>query len=163
MGNKNSIPVEAVEGFTIEEVNRLHKRFKKLDKDSNDTLCVEEFLALPELKENPLVQRVVQVFDADSDGELNFSEFVSGLAMFTTKNVDKQKKLKFLFNIYDLDRDGLISNSELFQVVESSGVYFSHLTANIAAGPEDDGRDKLDRDSAPADCGQDSSAAGQGP
>ena len=116
MGNKNSIPVEAVEGFTIEEVNRLHKRFKKLDKDSNDTLCVEEFLALPELKENPLVQRVVQVFDADSDGELNFSEFVSGLAMFTTKNVDKQKKLKFLFNIYDLDRDGLISNSELFQV-----------------------------------------------
>merc|ERR1712241_1245322 len=116
MGNKNSIPVEAVEGFTIEEVNRLHKRVKKLDKDSNDTLCVEEFLALPELKENPLVQRVVQVFDADSDGELNFSEFVSGLAMFTTKNVDKQKKLKFLFNIYDLDRDGLISNSELFQV-----------------------------------------------
>ena len=116
MGNKNTIPIEAVEGFTIEEVNRLHKRFKKLDKDSNDTLCVEEFLALPELKENPLVQRVVQVFDADNNGEVNFSEFVSGLAMFTTKNVDKQKKLKFLFNIYDLDRDGLISNSELFQV-----------------------------------------------
>ena len=54
------------------------------------------------------------------DGELNFSEFVSGLAMFTTKNVDKQKKLKFLFNIYDLDRDGLISNSELFQVERPS-------------------------------------------
>ena len=116
MGNKNTLPVEAVEGFTLEEVNRLHKRFKKLDKDSNDTLCVEEFLALPELKENPLVQRVVQIFDADNNGELNFSEFVSGLAMFTTKNVDKEKKLRFLFNIYDLDRDGLISNSELFQV-----------------------------------------------
>jgi len=118
MGNKNTIPIEAVEGFTIEEVNRLHKRFKKLDKDSNDTLCVEEFLALPELKENPLVQRVVQVFDADNNGEVNFSEFVSGLAMFTTKNVDKEKKLKFLFNIYDLDRDGMISNSELFQVLK---------------------------------------------
>ena len=116
MGGNTSIPVEAVEGFTLEEVNRLHKRFRKLDKDSSDTLCVEEFLALPELKENPLVQRVVQVFDADNNGEVNFSEFVSGLAMFTTKNVDKQKKLKFLFNIYDLDRDGLISNSELFQV-----------------------------------------------
>ena len=81
----------------------------------------EEFLALPELKENPLVQRVVQVFDADNNGEVNFSEFVSGLAMFTTKNVDKQKKLKFLFNIYDLDRDGLISNSELFQVQKYLG------------------------------------------
>ena len=116
MGGNNSIPMEAVEGFTLEEVSRLHKRFQKLDKDRSDTLCVEEFLALPELKENPLVQRVVQVFDADNNGEVNFSEFVSGLAMFTTKNVDKQKKLKFLFNIYDLDRDGLISNSELFQV-----------------------------------------------
>merc|ERR1712154_450725 len=51
-------------------------------------------------------------------GEVNFSEFVSGLAMFTTKNVDKEKKLKFLFNIYDLDRDGMISNSELFQVLK---------------------------------------------
>ena len=158
MGNKNSIPVEAVEGFTIEEVNRLHKRFKKLDKDSNDTLCVEEFLALPELKENPLVQRVVQVFDADSDGELNFSEFVSGLAMFTTKNVDKQKKLKFLFNIYDLDRDGLISNSELFQVERPS--ILSHSLIKFAAGLEDDGRVKPDRDSAPADCGQDRAATG---
>merc|ERR1712203_63962 len=118
MGGNNSIPMEAVEGFTLEEVARLHKRFRKLDKDSSDTLCVEEFLALPELKENPLVQRVVQVFDADNNGEVNFSEFVSGLAMFTTKNVDKLKKLKFLFNIYDLDRDGLISNSELFQVLK---------------------------------------------
>ena len=33
MGGKNSIPIEAVEGFTPEEVSRLHKRFRKLDKD----------------------------------------------------------------------------------------------------------------------------------
>ena len=61
MGGKNSIPIEAVDGFTPDEVARLHKRFRKLDKDSSESLCVEEFLALPELKENPLVQRVVQV------------------------------------------------------------------------------------------------------
>ena len=36
MGGKNSIPVEAVEGFTPEEVNRLQKRFKKLDKEQKD-------------------------------------------------------------------------------------------------------------------------------
>merc|ERR1712227_942929 len=98
------IPIEAVEGFTPEEVSRLHKRFRKLDKDSNESLSVEEFLALPELKENPLVHRVVSVFDADNSGELDFTEFVKvrivtetrdfmimlfkGLAMFTTKNVD---------------------------------------------------------------------------
>merc|ERR1711893_211257 len=116
MGAKNSLPVEAVEGFTAEEVSRLEKRFRKLDKDQSETLSVEEFLAMPELKENPIVQRVVQVFDADNSGELDFKEFVKGLAMFTMKNVDKEKKLKFLFNIYDVDSDGLISNSELFTV-----------------------------------------------
>jgi len=118
MGGKNSIPVEAVEGFTPEEVNRLQKRFKKLDKDSNNSLCVEELLALPELKENPLVQRVVQVFDTNNSGELDFTEFVRGLAMFTTKNIDREKKLKFLFNIYDMDSDGYICNSELFEVLK---------------------------------------------
>merc|ERR1711872_435560 len=117
MGAKNSLPVEAVEGFTAEEVSRLEKRFKKLDKDQSETLSVEEFLAMPELK-NPIVQRVVQVFDADQSGELDFKEFVKGLAMFTMKNVDRDRKLKFLFNIYDMDSDGYISNSELFTVLK---------------------------------------------
>merc|ERR1712172_482728 len=76
MGGSQSLPLEAVEGFTPEEVARLHKRFRKLDKDSNESLCVEEFLALPELKENPLVQRVVSVFDTNNSGELDFTEFV---------------------------------------------------------------------------------------
>ena len=38
--------------------------------------------------------------------------------MFTMKNVDKARKLRFLFDIYDMDGDGLISNSELYTVSE---------------------------------------------
>ena len=136
MGAKNSLPVEAVEGFTAEEVSRLEKRFKKLDKDQSETLSVEEFLAMPELKENPIVQRVVQVFDADQSGELDFKEFVKGLAMFTMKNVDRDRKLKFLFNIYDMDSDGFISNSELFTV--SNVISCFKFIKNIV-GPENDG------------------------
>ena len=124
MGAKNSLPMEAVDGFTAEEVSRLEKRFRKPDKDQSETLSVEEFLAMPELKENPIVQRVVQVFDADHSGELDFKEFVKGLAMFTMKNVEREKKLKFLFNIYDMDSDGLISNTELFTVIKQSKTKF---------------------------------------
>ena len=57
-----------------------------------------------------------QVFDTNNSGELDFKEFVKGLAMFTMKNVDKERKLRFLFNIYDMDGDGFISNAELFKV-----------------------------------------------
>merc|ERR1712088_180120 len=99
--NSSAFPMEAVEGFTAEEVARLEKRFKKLDLDGSRTLSVGEFLSVPELKENPLVNRVV--------------------AMFAVKSKDldqKQKKLRFMFNIYDIDNDGYISNGELFQVLE---------------------------------------------
>ena len=44
-----------------------------------------------------------------------FPEFVIGLAQFAVRDED-EKKLQFLFRIYDMDRDGFISNGELFQV-----------------------------------------------
>jgi len=118
MGAKNSLPIEAVDGFSPEEVSRLEKRFRKLDSDGNNALSVAEFLQMPELRDNPIVQRVVQVFDADHSGELDFAEFVKGLAMFTMKNVERERKLRFLFDIYDIDGDGLICNSELYKVLK---------------------------------------------
>ena len=39
-----------------------------------------------------------------------------GLAQFAIRDQDREKKLEFIFSIYDMDRDGFISNGELFQV-----------------------------------------------
>ena len=39
----------------------MEKRFRKLDSDGNNALSVAEFLQMPELRDNPIVQRVVQV------------------------------------------------------------------------------------------------------
>ena len=44
--------------------------------------------------------------------------YAKGLAMFTMKNVERERKLRFLFDIYDIDGDGLICNSELYKVGE---------------------------------------------
>ena len=38
-----------------------------------------------------------------------------GLAQFAIRDQDREKKLEFIFSIYDMDRDGFISNGELFQ------------------------------------------------
>ncbi len=70
MGSGHSLPV--VEGFSREEVARLEKRFLKLDLDHSGTISVGEFLSVPELKENPLVKRVVDIFDEDLSGEVDF-------------------------------------------------------------------------------------------
>ena len=55
-----------------EEIRRLGKRFKKLDLDNSGSISTEEFMILPELQQNPLVQRVIDIFDEDRNGEVDF-------------------------------------------------------------------------------------------
>ncbi|XP_038072965.1 calcineurin subunit B type 2-like [Patiria miniata] len=100
-----------------EEIKRLGKRFRKLDLDNSGALSVDEFMSLPELQQNPLVQRVIEIFDVDGNGEVDFKEFIQGVSQFSVKG-DKESKMKFFFNIYDMDKDGYISNGELFQVLK---------------------------------------------
>lgn len=55
-----------------DEIKRLGKRFRKLDLDNSGALSIDEFMSLPELQQNPLVQRVIDIFDADGNGEVDF-------------------------------------------------------------------------------------------
>lgn len=58
-----------------DEIKRLGKRFKKLDLDNSGSLSVDEFMTLPELQQNPLVQRVIDIFDTDGNGEVDFKGY----------------------------------------------------------------------------------------
>lgn len=117
MGNEASLPGDMVTHFDADEIRRLGKRFRKLDLDKSGALSVDEFMSLPELQQNPLVQRVIDIFDTDGNGEVDFKEFIEGVSQFSVKG-DKESKLKFAFRIYDMDNDGYISNGELFQVLK---------------------------------------------
>lgn len=93
-----------------------------MDLDNSGALSIDEFMSLPELQQNPLVQRVIDIFDADGNGEVDFKEFIHGVSQFSVKG-DKLSKLKFAFRIYDMDNDGFISNGELFQVSKTFFLY----------------------------------------
>ena len=112
MGNEASYPAEICSHFDEDEIKRLRKRFKKLDLDSSSALSVEEFTSMPELQGNPLAQRVIDVFDTDGDGQVDFREFILGTSQFSVRG-DEEQKLRFAFSIYDMDKDGYISNGEL--------------------------------------------------
>lgn len=60
--------------FDAYELRRLARRFKKLDLDGSGSLSVEEFMSLPELQQNPLVQRVIDIFDEDASGDVDFKD-----------------------------------------------------------------------------------------
>lgn len=48
-------------GFTHNQIVRLYSRFTRLDKGSKGYLSKEDFLTIPELAINPLVDRITQV------------------------------------------------------------------------------------------------------
>jgi serine/threonine-protein phosphatase 2B regulatory subunit len=60
---------------------------------------------------------MIAIFDEDGGGDVDFQEFVSGLSAFSSRG-NKEEKLRFAFKVYDIDRDGYISNGELFIVLK---------------------------------------------
>ena len=85
--------------------------------DNSGTLERDEFLSIPQISSNPLATRMIAIFDEDGGGTVDFQEFVSGLSAFSSKG-NKEEKLRFAFKVYDIDRDGYISNGELFIVLK---------------------------------------------
>lgn len=103
--------------FDREEIDRLRKRFMKLDKDGSGSIDKHEFLDIPGILSNPLAQRLMDVFDEDKDGTIDFQEFIGGLSAFSGKT-SRDEKLRFAFKIYDIDQDGYIGPGELFIVMK---------------------------------------------
>mmetsp|Transcript_23669 Transcript_23669/g.40725 ORF Transcript_23669/g.40725 Transcript_23669/m.40725 type:complete len:179 (-) Transcript_23669:545-1081(-) len=103
--------------FSQKEIKRLVKRFNALDTNKDGDITVQEFLSVPELASNPLVLRMISIFDTDHSNTVNFKEFIEAFSIFRVEG-DKEAKLKFAFKIYDVDEDGYISNGELFTVLK---------------------------------------------
>lgn len=93
------------------------QRFQNLDTNRNGHLDPHELFEVPEIADNPLVKRVISIFDTDGDGKVSFIEFLVGLAKLAS-GTEELAKIKFAFDVYDINRDGYISNGELFKVMK---------------------------------------------
>jgi serine/threonine-protein phosphatase 2B regulatory subunit len=60
---------------------------------------------------------MIAIFDEDGGGNVDFQEFINGLSAFSSKG-NKEEKMRYAFKVYDIDRDGYISNGELFIVLK---------------------------------------------
>ncbi|KAH9065188.1 calcineurin subunit B [Lactarius deliciosus] len=60
---------------------------------------------------------MIAIFDEDGGGTVDFQEFVGGLSA-SAAGGGRDEKLRFAFKVYDMDRDGFISNGELFLVLK---------------------------------------------
>jgi serine/threonine-protein phosphatase 2B regulatory subunit len=99
--------IVASSSFSKDEIEQLYSRFQKLDRNGSGTIDASEFLMIPELAMNPLVPRIVQLFDG-----VNFKEFVRLLSAFG-KNAPREARIDFLFRFYDVDGDGVVSEADV--------------------------------------------------
>ncbi|KGL76506.1 Calcineurin B homologous protein 3, partial [Tinamus guttatus] len=94
---------------TADQIEHLHRRFKQLSSEK-PTLRKEHFDSIPDLEFNPIRCKIVQAFFDRRPIEPNMDE--EQLERLRTD------KLKFLFHMYDSDRDGIITLEEYRNVVE---------------------------------------------
>jgi len=131
-------------GFNSAQVHRLYRRFQRLDRAGTGAISSEDFMSIPELAMNPLVERIIEIFDRNTpEGdnlvggvEIHFDQFLKTLAVFLPMNerhraagmtneeyeqaMDRHRrdKLRFVFQIYDVHDDGFVDQEELFQVLK---------------------------------------------
>uniref|UniRef100_A0A2S2P1A7 Calcium-binding protein p22 n=1 Tax=Schizaphis graminum TaxID=13262 RepID=A0A2S2P1A7_SCHGA len=135
MGNRSSLLLRKEEiaqirnetGFTANQIERLYSRFTSLDRGDLGTLSREDLLRIPELAINPLGERIVDLFHVDSGNNcdrINFLQFMRGLSKFRpirpnkpNKQNNRMEKVKFAFDMYDVDNDGMISKDELLVIL----------------------------------------------
>ena len=103
--------------LTQDQLARLRSRFDELDRDHNGSLTLEDFKSIHlDVAENPLTERTFQVLrNSGSHSQLTFDSLANSISQLSS--TDENAKLVFVFQLYDVDNDGYISNEDLFNSV----------------------------------------------
>ncbi|XP_036595615.1 calcineurin B homologous protein 2 isoform X2 [Trichosurus vulpecula] len=119
-------------GFSRANLNRLHHRFRYLDRNNKGFLSRMDLHNIKELELNPLADRIINSFFPDGAQCVDFRGFVWVLAHFRPSEEEdltvgdphkpeplnsRNNKLRFAFQLYDLDCDGKISKKEMLQIL----------------------------------------------
>jgi len=68
--------------------------------------------------ENSLIaDRIFKIFDLNHDSVLNFREFVLGISVLTTNNLEAQ--IDITFCIFDIKKTGLIEVDNFIDIIKS--------------------------------------------
>ncbi|KAL5022771.1 hypothetical protein ScPMuIL_001926 [Solemya velum] len=128
--------LESSVGFSREEIQEWHKEFRKTCKRGR-YLTIDEFRKVYNKlfpgDVNTFAQHMFRSFDKDGNGRVDFQEFLIGLSVSSSSDIEQ--KLRWAFDMYDVDGNGTISRSEMMDILNS--VYkMTDLNAGDGNTPE---------------------------
>ncbi|XP_067938527.1 calsenilin-like [Watersipora subatra] len=106
--------------FSKKELKTMYRGFKQecpCGIANEDTFRIIYSQFFPQGDSTAYAHYVFNAFDKDKNGSLSFEEFVMALSMLSRGSVED--KLQWIFSLYDINGDGVVSKGEFLQVVTS--------------------------------------------
>ena len=98
--------------FKTKEIKKCHKKFGALDKDKKGYVSITDVVSIPEIENNPLRYHIAQYMSNNNENEaISFEAFIKVIDTF--KNNKTEKQYKFMYDLFDFDKDGKISNEDM--------------------------------------------------
>ena len=94
------------------DIKKCHKKFGGLDKDEKGYVSITDLVSIPEIENNPLRYHIAQYMSNNNENEaISFEAFIKVIDIF--KNNKTEKQYKFMFDLFDFDKDGKISHEDM--------------------------------------------------
>jgi len=110
--------------LTEEQIAECKEAFALFDKDGDGSItAIELGTVMRSMGQNPTqkeLQDMINEVDADGNGDIDFPEFLTMMAR-KMKEEDSEEDIKVAFEVFDSNKDGFISASELRDVMLSLG------------------------------------------
>jgi len=125
----------AIPEFSDAELDEIVLKFMQADTDSDGSL---DFVEFSEVLKNSIkvpdqLAALFKAFDKSGDGKVDFKEFASGLLIKSKGN--QEQKLKFLFGLYDKDKNNILTKDEIAVLVKQ----LKNAALNVSVDDDDSG------------------------
>lgn len=110
--------------FSEEQIEEFKEAFNLFDKDGNGTITADELgVVMRSLGKNPTHEELcamIDEVDEDKSGEIEFPEFLQ-LMSSKLQTADSVDEMREAFLVFDRDKSGSVSASELKHVMNNLG------------------------------------------